>query len=256
MKATSPLFLVVMFGMIIVTFFTPDARLFREPTLARIIFYHVPCAFVATGFLFGMAWFAIRHLYPAIKSRKERPFEKSFGFWDLRLQAATEMGTLYAALTLFTGMIFSYYQWGDWWHWDARQTSFLIVTLMFGGAIALRTAFTDDQKKASASSVYALAMQIPAVFLTFVYPNIPAVKQQSLHPTGVVVENKMDLWYVIPFYGMLIMFIIIAVTIYKLKVRAGMVGLALEAKDGMDTIGSRNTAPAGHVRPVALHDER
>jgi heme exporter protein C len=91
-----------------------------------------------------------------------------------------EMAAVLGALTLLTGMLFAKVQWGTWWNWDPRQTSYLLVELMLLAYLVLRASITDPDKKATHSAAYILVAVLPMLFLVFVYPRLPQVL--SLHP--------------------------------------------------------------------------
>lgn len=224
-------------------FWVPDAKGFMSPGLARVVFVHLPCAFLTVVFLLVAGWHAVMY------------FRKPSADRDHRLGAAVELTTLLSVLTMATGIFFSKVQWGEWWHWDPRQTSFLIVLLLFGGAIAIRSGFEDETKRAKATAGYVLAILLPVLFLTFVFPNLPEVKQMSMHPSDTIVKGKMDNNYKT---GYLMMFLILGAVsagIYQMRVRVELLLDKVSNRDGLDEAG-RSGAPTDRVvRPVALHDE-
>lgn len=243
-KGASWLMLLAMAGITAYGYWAPPAASFANPDLARIMFFHVPCAFIAS-------WFVVWGAFCGGSYLKTRKLE-----WDVRLAAATELGALFAFLTITTGIIFSRVQWNHWWHWDPRQTSFLLVVLMFAGALALRSAFADDLKRASSSSGYALIMMVPAIFLTFVLPRIRDVAAFSAHPTTTIGQNQLDLYYRIGFYGTLLILSTVVFAVYRLRVRAGLIELEAAKQDELDDAGGRRSPTAGVVRPVALPEKR
>jgi heme exporter protein C len=166
----------------------PDASGFPEPSLARIIFFHLPCAFVATGLIVHTAWLGYRYLATGDVR------------YDARGAAATELGAIFAALTMATGVLFSKVQWGAWWQNDPRQTSFLIVLLLCCAGVALRAGLSDEQKAAKASAAYSVATVLPMLFLIFVLPRI----LQSFHPSDTISSGKLDGAY---WTGVLLVFV-------------------------------------------------
>jgi heme exporter protein C len=239
-KATSPVFLVLFIGLALYGFMVPPAKGFAEPDLARIIFWHVPCAFVASWCVIWAAWCGGSYL----KTRKP--------LWDFRLEAALELAALFSAFTLVTGIIFSRFQWGAWWHWDTRQTSFLVVVLMTSGAVALRGAFGDEAKRAASSAAYALGMVIPAIFLTFVLTRIDAFREKSLHPTGVVSQGGLDPWHRFGFWGMVAMLGVVAFTFYRMKVRVSQLEYQEIHNHELGATDCGGAASDRSVRPVPL----
>jgi heme exporter protein C len=126
---------------------------------------------------------------------------------------------LLGVLTLLTGMIFAKVQWGAYWNWDPRQTSFLFAMLFVAAYFALRAAFDDPAKRAANSAAYSVASLLPLLFLIFVFPKLESVR--SLHP-NVVQDGGFDPTYRGVFLTMLAALLALCVTIYRLAVRAGM----------------------------------
>ncbi|HRI44721.1 MAG TPA: cytochrome c biogenesis protein CcsA [Fimbriimonadaceae bacterium] len=224
----------------IVSFALPDADSFRVPSLARIIFWHLPCAFLTTGLVFLAAWFGLRYL----GSRDTR--------WDIRGAAALELGALFGALTMVTGILFSKVQWGEWWQNDPRQTSFLMVLLILAAGLSLRAGLSDEKKAASAGAGYALFSLIPNFFLMFVFPRLPQVRQRSFHPSETIQTGGFDGAY---WTGILVVFACLAwVTfiVYRLRVEAGELTVRAEFADGNREADRGSAAPDRMVRPVPV----
>lgn len=220
------------------SFLAPDAATFPEPSLARVIFFHLPCALVTSGLLFVSAWFGIQQL-------RTRRMD-----WDARVGATLELGALFALLTMLTGIYFSKVQWGAWWQNDPRQTSFLMVLMLYAGALAVRGGIGDDRKRAAASAAYAVAMLLPAVFLIFVFPRLPMVVQQSFHPSDTISGGKMTgayRWVTLLNIGL---FAWTCAVLYKLRLRTSLIELEIVERDGLDETGRGGPAAPRVVRPV------
>ncbi|MBA4292014.1 hypothetical protein C0431_03495 [bacterium] len=228
--------------MLIGTMLVPDAQLFRDPTMARIMFTHVPCAMICSGFLIASAW----HGFKVLKNYNDTSATK--------LHAAVELGSLFAALTMVTGILFSKIMWGEYWHGDPRQVSFLIVLFIYGGLLALRAAFPDPIRRDRNTASYALAAILPSIFLTFVYPRLKAVQQQSFHPSNTIVEGQMDIFYSVGLYGSLVLIAIIAIVVFKLRVRTELLARKLENHGNLETHSGDSASPR-MVRPVAVSPE-
>ncbi|MCG9894485.1 MAG: cytochrome c biogenesis protein CcsA [Fimbriimonadaceae bacterium] len=242
MKASSPLFLAAAVGITLYGFAVGPANGFLAPDLARIVFWHVPSAFVASWFMIWSAVSAVQWL-----RTRDR-------LWDERLAASIELGALFAILTLLTGSLFSRVQWNAWWHWDPRQTSFLLVSLMLLGMWGLRGAFADEIKRANASAAYALGMVMPGLFLTFVFPRLPSIRDMSLHPSTTIVRNEFDLAYKLGFYGTLAALAVLVFQVYRLRVAVGHQELLIREQEehGPDQADRGDSSDYGSVRPVAL----
>ena len=142
---------------------------------ARILFFHVPTAWLATvGFIASMIY-GIRYL------RKRDPED------DVKSSTAAALGFLFCILATVTGAIWAKFSWGTYWNWDPRQTSIFVLLLIYGAYFALRSAVEVEEKRAALSAVYAIIAAIVMPFFMFVMPRILA----SLHPQPVLnVEGK------------------------------------------------------------------
>jgi heme exporter protein C len=231
------------------TFIVPDAIAFQEPALARIVFFHLPPAFLATAFLIAGSYFSVRYLMQRVRH------------WDERAVSANEMGFLLAIVTMATGILFSRVQWGAWWQWDPRQTSFLMVLLLYAAYFALRAAFGDESKRAASAAAYGAAMLLPVVFLIFVYPRLEHVREISFHPSMTVKHTiegtgqgfDQNYWTVV--LAVFIVMLVVSVWAYRMRVRAGLLEQALEDEVGnLEAVGG-HPAPTGVVRPIRLHGQ-
>jgi heme exporter protein C len=214
------------------------ASSFKEPDLARILFWHLPFAFLTVLFLVIGAVFSFKTL------KAEGAAEP-----DMKAEAANELAMVFGLITMATGILFSKAQWGAWWSWDPRQTSFLFVLLILSAYFAIRSAFSDPAKRAANSAAYCLAALLPILFLVFVLPRVI-----SLHPSNTIAGGglKGDYWRVV--LTNFALFLFIGGWLYKMKVKTSILELQLETQDGeLDAGGSR--AATGVVRPLSVPDE-
>lgn len=94
----------------------------------RIIYVHVPCAFLSLGIytfiFFASCAYLIWHLKIA----------------DLLAFSAAPLGAIFTVLALMTGALWGKPMWGTFWVWDARLTSELILLFLYLGYLGLRSA--------------------------------------------------------------------------------------------------------------------
>lgn len=131
--------------------FAPPERL--QGNSYRIIFIHVPTAFLAQSVYVMMAFAAVVTLVWRMKLA------------DVFVKSAAPIGALLTFLALFTGAVWGKPTWGTWWVWDARLTSMLILLLLYAGAIALGRAIQDEKTAARAVAVLVLVgvVNIPII---------------------------------------------------------------------------------------------
>lgn len=119
----------------------------------RIIFIHVPAAFLAQSIYIMMASAAVVTLVWRMKLA------------DVFVKAVAPVGLVLTFLALFTGAVWGKPTWGTWWIWDARLTSMLILLFLYGGVIALDRAINDEKSAARAVAVLVLVgvVNIPII---------------------------------------------------------------------------------------------
>ncbi len=150
-----------------IIFFVPPIKGLGE--LAKIIFFHVPTAWVAVVAFFSSAFFAAKFLRT-----------KNFSFDELSARAA-KLGFVFVLLSTVSGAIFSKLTWGAYWNWDPRQTTIFVLILIYGAYLTLRAAVTDEKVRAKVSAVYSLLSVLTVPFLVFVLPRM----YFSLHPSPI-----------------------------------------------------------------------
>lgn len=235
------LFAVAVAAVTVWSFLVPDAIGFQRPELARVFFWHFPCPILATLLLAVGAWFSFK-------------FQRTKQLvWDIRAAACMELGYIFCLMTMATGIIFSKVQWGEWWQNDPRQTSFLMVLLIYAAYFGLRGAINEDMKRAQNSGIYALAALMPMLFLTFVFPRLPGV--ESFHPNESIMKGQIKGQYAYVVIAVMVLMAWMSVWMYRLRVKAGVLELKLEEMaNGLET-GSGDSAGSTVVRPVRVSRE-
>ncbi|MBA2652185.1 MAG: cytochrome c biogenesis protein CcsA [Tatlockia sp.] len=112
-------------------FAPPD---YQQGDAFRIIYVHVPSAFLSMSIYFWMGFLAILLLVWRIKLA------------GLMLGIAAQIGASMAFLALATGSIWGKPMWGTWWVWDARLTSELILLLLYLAILATKSAFQNKEQ--------------------------------------------------------------------------------------------------------------
>jgi len=129
--------------------FTPDD--YRQGSAVKILFVHVPSAFLAINIYFMMfaaslIWLIKRHHVSALAAK-----------------AAAPIGIAMTLIALVTGAIWGQPMWGTPWVWDPRLTSFAIMLAFYISYISLWSTMSNSDKAADLSSILCLTGSIFAV---------------------------------------------------------------------------------------------
>jgi heme exporter protein C len=136
--------------------------LFIAPTDAqqgnayRIIFIHVPAAWISMVIYLAMAfWAAIGLIFNA----------------RLAAMLATSLapsGALMTFIALWTGAFWGRPTWGAWWVWDARLTSELVLLFLYIGFMSLHAAIDDTRRADRAAALLAIvgAVNVPIIYFS------------------------------------------------------------------------------------------
>ncbi len=174
---------------------------------ARIIFFHVPTAWLSVVAFISSMVFGIRYL------RRKNPVD------DVRSASAAGLGFVFCVLATVTGAIWAKFNWGSFWNWDPRQTSIFVLLLIYGAYFALRSAVEVEEKRAALAAVYSIIAGVIMPFFMFVIPRI----LQSLHPEPILnVQGKihMNTTMLLVFLGSLAGFTGLYQWMWALHVRA------------------------------------
>lgn len=112
-------------------FAPPD---YQQGDAFRIIYIHVPTAFLSMALYAWMGFLALLLLIWRIKIA------------GLMLRMCAQLGACMAFLALITGSIWGKPMWGTWWIWDARLTSELILLFLYGAILATANAYQNKDQ--------------------------------------------------------------------------------------------------------------
>jgi heme exporter protein C len=126
---------------------------YQQGETVRIMFLHVPAAWLALGFYAVMAVSALGTLV------WRHPLA------DVSQKAAAPIGAGFTLICLVTGALWGKPMWGTYWVWDARLTSVLVLFLMYCGILALWRTIDEPSRAARAVSILTLvgAVNLPVI---------------------------------------------------------------------------------------------
>ena len=113
--------------------------------------------------------------------------------WDRLASASAEIGVLFTAIGLFSGMVWGNAVWGRAWDWgDPRLTTTAVMFFVYLGYLALRNAVDDPLVRARRSSILgAIAVvQVPLVYFSVNFFRT-LHQTQSIRPDGSTLPSEM-----------------------------------------------------------------
>tara|TARA_Y100001968_G_scaffold288684_1_gene291130 strand:- start:587 stop:1315 length:729 start_codon:yes stop_codon:yes gene_type:complete len=130
-------------------FFTPED--YRQGSAVKIIFIHVPSAFLAINiyimmFIASLIWLLRRHHVSVLAAK-----------------AAAPIGISMTLIALITGAFWGHPIWGTAWAWDPRLTSFAIMFVFYISYISLWISLENNDKTADLTSILCLVGSVFAV---------------------------------------------------------------------------------------------
>lgn len=126
---------------------------YQQGETVRIMFIHVPAAWMSVFVYAGMCMSALGTLV----------FRHPMA--DVAQKVAAPLGAGFTVICLVTGSLWGKPMWGTWWEWDARMTSVLVLLLIYLGIIALWNAIEEAGRAARAVAILTLvgAVNLPII---------------------------------------------------------------------------------------------
>ena len=132
----------------------------------KIFYFHMPVAITSMAVMVAAAFYALRYL----TTRQQR--------YDTCSKTAMEVALVFVVATMITGEMWTRFEWGVWWTWEPRLTTYLVLTILVLGYFILRNAIDEPERRATYASVLALISFVDVPITMLVTRVIPT----SLHP--------------------------------------------------------------------------
>ena len=152
--------------------------------LSQKIFYlHVPVAVASFVAMAVAAFFAARFL--ATKDRVH----------DRASRTAMQVTLVFIIATMISGDLWTRFEWGVWWVWEPRLTTYFILMLLVIGYFILRNALDDPERSARFGAVFCIIAFIDAPISFFITRLVPS----SVHPVVFRTDSGLPPAMLIPF---------------------------------------------------------
>ena len=178
----------------------------------KVFYFHVPVALISLIALGVAAYHGFRFLTKHDEAD------------DLKAKVSTEVSLVFILMTMVSGELWERYDWGVWWSWEPRLTTYLILMLLVIAYFVLRSAIDDEGRRAAYSAVFGIIAFVDApisLIITRIVPN-------SIHPVVFRTDSGLPMAMLVPFLLSLIGMSMVAFGLYRFRLREQMLRLRLE----------------------------
>lgn len=168
-----------------------------QQDFVRILYVHVPGSWLA------FLAFGVTALGSAAWMITKRPWT------DRVAEASAEIGVLFTAVSLFTGMVWGQAVWGTFWDWsDARMSSTALMFFVYLGYLALRRATPDPLQRARRSAILGLVavVQVPLVYFSVTLWRT-LHQGMTVRPDGITMDGSMVAALLVNLAGFTILYV-------------------------------------------------
>ena len=196
-----------------------DTMVTNQQLLSQKIFYfHMPVAIVSFVALAFAAYYGIRFLM----TREQR--------FDTCSRAAMEITLLFVIFTMVTGDLWTRFEWGVWWTWEPRLTTYLILMLIVIAYFVMRNSVDDPERRATYAGVISVIALIDVPICFMITRLIPS----SIHPV-VAREGGMAPDMAMTVAIIMIGMMLVAFALYRLRFRQARLAERVQAlKDQLE----------------------
>ena len=196
-----------------------DTMVTNQQLLSQKIFYfHMPVAIVSFVALAFAAYYGIRFLM----TREQR--------FDTCSRAAMEITLLFVVFTMVTGDLWTRFEWGVWWTWEPRLTTYLILMLIVIAYFVMRNSVDDPERRATYAGVISVIALIDVPICFMITRLIPS----SIHPV-VAREGGMAPDMAMTVAIIMIGMMLVAFALYRLRFRQARLAERVQAlKDQLE----------------------
>lgn len=198
--------------------------------LSQKIFYlHVPVAIASFAIMFFVAYYGVRFLMT--KDRK----------YDLRSLTAAQVTLVFIIATMVSGDLWTRFEWGVWWVWEPRLTTYFILMLLVIGYFILRNAIEDPERRARFCAVFGIVAFIDAPISFLITRMVPS----SIHPVVFRTDSGLPPMMLIPFLLGMFGMLMIGFALYRYALRVHTDALVVdELKEQLEEMDARSTRVA------------
>lgn len=181
---------------------------YQQGQAVRIMYVHVPSAWMATMVYAGMALLSIGYLI------WRHPLA------DVMARELAPLGAVFTLITLITGSLWGKPMWGAYWVWDARLTSVAILLFLYIGYILVaNTAELSERGRVGLAWLAIVgAINLPIIKFSVEWWNTLHQPASILRAGGPSIDNSM----LYPLLWCIGGFMLLAFTLLLVRVEAAL----------------------------------
>ena len=126
-----------------------------------------------------------------------------------------EIALVFVLCVMASGELWERFEWGVWWTWEPRLTTYFILMLMVFAFFILRNAVEDPERRATYSAVLGIliCVDVPICFM------ITRIIPSGVHPVIFRTDSGLSPDMLLPFLLSLFGMMLIAFGLYRLRLR-------------------------------------
>jgi heme exporter protein C len=167
----------------------------------KIFYFHMPVAVTSLLALVGTLVYSIAYLV-----KKDAAF-------DLRAKVCTEVSLVFILMTMITGELWERFDWGVWWTWEPRLTTYFILMLLIVAYFVLRQGVNEPGRRAALSAVWGIVsfIDVPVTFL------VTRLVPSGVHPVVFTADSGLPPRMLLPLLTVMVGMLLLAVGLYRLR---------------------------------------
>ena len=170
----------------------------------KIFYFHMPVAITSFLALVAAAVYALRFLM----TRQSR--------FDTMSRVCMEIALVFIIMTMATGVMWTRFEWGVWWTWEPRLTTYFILMLIVIGYFILRNAIDDPERRATFAGVLAIIAFVDAPICFMITRLVPS----SIHPVVLRQGGGMGVSMIVPLLMIMFGMLMLGFVLYRLRLRS------------------------------------
>ena len=189
---------------------------------SRILYFHVPLAWLSVLAFAVSGIISVRMLVSDTNGKEP----------ESRAALSAEIGIFFTTLTIITGSVWAKISWGSYWNWDPRETSIVILFLIYIAYFTLRWRLAGIESRDRISAIYLIMAAVTVPFFVFIVPRI----YPSLHPDPIINSQKkihMDIRMIETLCVSILAFSVLYLYLLNLLTRISRAGAIIREKDDL-----------------------